>query len=188
MWHLLDFDWEENSLKNIRKVGTSITWWSPDGPLLRPVEATVYKPPPWGSTLARTCPSVAVCVCTPPAAGGGDQCERWVHLGLKVARQQHSGRFCSYKWKRLKPHNCLEGAQTLLSIGYRESWRFTQKTILWCQQYSLESRRQDGERGSKGLLEEGDEGGVEGAEQGGQVCHLSCFIYRSPRVSLLFRA
>ena len=43
------------------------------------------------------------------------------YTSLKVARQQHSGRFCSYKWKRLKPHNCLEGAQTLLSIGYRES-------------------------------------------------------------------
>ena len=52
-------------------------------------------------------------------------------------------------------------------------------------------RGQDGERGSKGLLEEGDEGGVEGSEQGGQVVPShSSFLFPSSVliVSLLSRA
>ena len=64
-----------------------------------------------------------------------------------------------------------------LSLCWFLSGIFPQKTILWREQYSLVSRRQDGERGSKSLLEEGDEGGVEGAEQGGQVCHPCLALY-----------
>ena len=67
-----------------------------------------------------------------------------------------------------------------LSLCWFISWIFTQKTIIWREQYSLVSRRQDGERGSKGLLEEGDEGGVEGVEQGGQVSHPYLAIFIGP--------
>ena len=75
------------------------------------------------------------------------------YTSLKVARQQHSGRFCIYKCQLIK----IEASQF-----YRRSLNSLSLLV-------IANRRQDGERGSKGCLEEGDEGGVEGSEQGGQV-------------------
>ena len=90
------------------------------------------------------------------------------YTSLKVARQQHSGRFCIYKCQLIK----IEASQF-----YRRSLNSLSLLV-------IANRRQDGERGSKGCLEEGDEGGVEGSEQGGQVVCLSshsslgCFASR----------